>query len=69
MVSYSEKPDMMGSRVNSLTILVPRPITLVVILAKAVEAIVSNAENFSLTVSTPSPKLFILSFLPAFEID
>ena len=67
-VSYSWKPDFMGSMVNADINFFPVFMAEVVILLNAVIAITSNAENFILTVSVALPNEFISTLLAALLI-
>ena len=64
LVSYSEKPSVIGCIANDFTKLAPALIALLVILAKAVAPITPRALNLAVTASTPLLKPFRFT-LPA----
>ena len=64
-VSYSWKPDFIGSVVIADTIFLPASTAELVMLAKAVTPITCNAENLADTVSIPVPRPDISTFLAA----
>ena len=53
LVSYSEKPDIIGSTVSDFTRFLPALTALFVIFASAVTPITPSAENLVVTLSTP----------------